>query len=148
MFALPFDVNGDGRLDMVFGSKGKGASVGWLEAPPGDRRDLGKWAYHRLYEAGWIMSIRAVDLDGDGDDDVVFSDRKGNSSGVWWLEKVAAPRFFAQPVRLGFAGEELMFIDVADLDGDGDLDLMTCEESEGLGVFWYENPAGSPGGKQ
>lgn len=263
MFALPFDVNGDGRLDMVFGSKGKGASVGWLEAPPGDRRDLGKWKYHRLYEAGWIMSIRAVDLDGDGDQDVVFSDRKGKSTGVWWLEKVAGPEFFAKPVRLGFAGEEVMFLDIVDrndderldivvavrpnqigglyqpkkasekwiqdqmqtaipmdrfgtakairvadidgdgslnhvvtceraegnlsgcffitydeeasrasravlvfkdiggpegvkfdrielidLDGDGDLDLMTCEERDNLGVFWYENPAKSPRGKK
>lgn len=27
-----------------------------------------------------------------------------------------------------------------DLDGDSDLDLMTCEEVHDLGVFWYENP--------
>ena len=27
-----------------------------------------------------------------------------------------------------------------DLDGDGDLDLLTCEEVHDLGVFWYENP--------
>ena len=29
---------------------------------------------------------------------------------------------------------------VADIDGDGDLDLLTCEEVHDLGVFWYENP--------
>lgn len=28
-----------------------------------------------------------------------------------------------------------------DLDADGDLDLLTCEEVHNLGVFWYENPA-------
>ena len=269
MYALPYDVNGDGRVDLIFGSKNKGANVGWLEAPAGDRRNLTNWKYHRLYDAGWIMSIRAVDLDGDGDQDVVFSDRKsrdkdksskGNSTGVWWLEKVDGPEFFAKPVRLGFAGEEMMFLDIADLngdkrldiaasvrpdkmgallqpksasekwqvkwqianlpqnqfgtikavriadldgdgkldvagtceradkelsgcfqmvlqldssgepstyqdisgpvgvkfdrielidlDGDGDLDLMTCEERDNLGVFWYENPAKSPGGKK
>lgn len=27
-----------------------------------------------------------------------------------------------------------------DLDGDGDLDVMTCEERRNLGVIWYENP--------
>ena len=27
-----------------------------------------------------------------------------------------------------------------DLDADGDLDVLTCEEAENLGVIWYENP--------
>ena len=28
-----------------------------------------------------------------------------------------------------------------DLDADGDLDVITCEEVDNLGVVWYENPA-------
>ena len=36
-------------------------------------------------------------------------------------------------------------IELLDLDGDGDLDVITCEETAGLGVVWYENPeAGDP----
>ena len=34
-------------------------------------------------------------------------------------------------------------MELIDLDGDGDLDLLTCEERQddrGLGVIWYENP--------
>jgi len=34
-------------------------------------------------------------------------------------------------------------IELLDLDGDGDLDILTTEEREnnyGLGVIWYENP--------
>ena len=36
-------------------------------------------------------------------------------------------------------------IELLDIDGDGDLDVLTCEEnygtnSQGLGVIWYENP--------
>jgi hypothetical protein len=27
-----------------------------------------------------------------------------------------------------------------DLDADGTLDIITCEESDQLGVVWYENP--------
>ena len=39
-------------------------------------------------------------------------------------------------VALGF----VKIFDI-DLDGDGDLDLLTCEERDQLGVHWYENPA-------
>ena len=31
-------------------------------------------------------------------------------------------------------------IECIDLDNDGDLDVMTCEERRNLGVVWYENP--------
>ena len=31
-------------------------------------------------------------------------------------------------------------MELIDLDGDGDLDVMTCEERKNLGVIWYENP--------
>ncbi|MCB1062047.1 MAG: VCBS repeat-containing protein [Verrucomicrobiae bacterium] len=129
MYCLPFDVNADGRDDLILGSKNEGATVGWLEQPTQNPRDLSTWRYHSLYEAGWIMSIRADDLDGDGDLDVIFSDRKGNSTGVWWLRnegKAGAPEtgsIFAKPERLGLEGEEVMFVDVADIDGDGRLDI-------------------------
>ena len=31
-------------------------------------------------------------------------------------------------------------MELIDLDGDGDLDILTCEERRRLGVVWYENP--------
>jgi hypothetical protein len=31
-----------------------------------------------------------------------------------------------------------------DLDDDGDMDFITCEEVDDLGVFWYENPGLRP----
>jgi hypothetical protein len=35
-------------------------------------------------------------------------------------------------------------LELVDLDGDSDLDILTCEEREGgrgLGIIWYENPS-------
>jgi len=31
-------------------------------------------------------------------------------------------------------------LELIDLDQDGDLDVLTCEERDNLGVIWYENP--------
>ena len=37
-------------------------------------------------------------------------------------------------------GRKFDRLEMIDIDGDGDLDLITCEEVHDLGVFWYENP--------
>jgi hypothetical protein len=45
----------------------------------------------------------------------------------------------------GAAGVKFDLLETLDIDGDGDLDVLTCEETENLGVIWYENPARWPG---
>ena len=37
-------------------------------------------------------------------------------------------------------GSQPYSVTTGDLDEDGDLDVITCEESSNLGVIWYENP--------
>jgi hypothetical protein len=71
-------------VDLVLASKGGNATIGWLQAPA-QARDLDSWRWHPLYQAGWIMSLIAADIDGDGDSDVLASDRKGKSRGCFWL---------------------------------------------------------------
>ena len=41
----------------------------------------------------------------------------------------------------GVEGSKFDLIQTLDLDGDGDLEIITCEERENLGIFWYENPS-------
>src|SRR5687767_6653427 len=65
MYALPIDTDGRHGIDIVVGSKGDGASVGWLESPA-VAREMSAWKYHRLRDAGWIMSLVAEDIDADG----------------------------------------------------------------------------------
>ncbi len=180
------------------------------------------------------MSLMAIDMDRDGDEDLVFSDRKGSNRGVGWLEQPDNPRIEQWPEHsIGGSEQQPMFIDASndrvlvatrdsvlldyrrtgednwkpirienplgvpfgkavkrlgdnafvltantdenksnpkrpgiwirrgngpwqainttasvkldrieciDLDGDGDLDVMTCEERRNLGVIWYQNP--------
>ena len=229
----------------VPGTKNDGGAIGWL-ATPADPRDPAAWAFEERYKAGWVMSLIARDMDGDGDLDVLATDRKGPRRGALWLEapswlehrigavdayeamfaaaadlnddgledvvvasrrpnalfvhrrmsaegSVWASSMIPAPEGVGtgkgvavgdldldgrqdiaftcenavdgregvmwlsyedspFSGrwtahsiagpEGVKFdrIELLDLDGDGDLDLITCEERDNLGVIWYENP--------
>jgi len=127
MFCVPLQVDGMRGVDLVCGAKGEGAAIGWLESPA-EPRDPDAWRWHALREAGWVMSLIAEDMDGDGDRDVLFSDRRGGRRGCGWLENPGAEAvrgaWAEHPV--GSAGKEVMFLDAADADGDGDLDVIAA----------------------
>jgi hypothetical protein len=127
MFTLPFDIDGDGHLDLVTGSKGPGATIGWWRSPgEGEKaRDLSAWKFKKLCDATWVMSLQAVDMDGDGDDDIVASNRKGTSARILWLENPGGEGEWKERV-VGAAGEELMFLDTVDVDEDGELDVVVA----------------------
>ena len=128
MFAVPMQVDGRHGVDLIAGGKGPGAELGWMEAPA-NPRDLAGWKWHALRPVGWIMSIQALDMDADGDVDILFSDRKGERSGVYWLENPGRAAPPGQPWTehaIGSVGREVMFVDVADFDGDGRHDIIAA----------------------
>jgi hypothetical protein len=127
MFCLPLQVDGEQGVDLVIGGKGKGAEIGWLEAPP-KPRDLAAWRWHPLYQAGWTMSLVAADVDHDGDTDILASDRRGKNRGCLWLENPGpkqSPTSDWTAHRIGPTGEEVMFLDYVDVDGDKLPDVVT-----------------------
>ena len=117
MFALPMELDGRPGPELIVGSKNSNASISLLAGPAElkQRRDLSKYRLQRLYDAGWIMSLMAVDIDQDGDDDVLTTDRKGSKRGVWWLENpgVQAVRDGApwQAHQVTGKDMEVMFLD-------------------------------------
>jgi len=114
MFALPLQVDGGG-MDLVLGSKGGGATIGWLQSPK-NPQDIKAWKYHPWYQAGWIMSLISHDMDNDGDLDVLASDRRSKTPGILWLENPGAKAMRSNPSlqwavhRVGATGKEVMFI--------------------------------------
>ena len=121
MFALPMQIDGKHGADLVAGAKNEGANIGWFQTPE-NPRDLAEWKWHPLYDAGWIMSLVSVDMDGDGDLDVLGSDRYGPRRSALWLENPGAERAAAaewKERRIGPVDEyQAMFLTVADLDRD------------------------------
>lgn len=133
MFGISMDVNQDGRMDFVAGSKSDyvrvtRGEIAWFEAPSGDRRDLSAWERHEIDYGGWIMSLVEVDMNGDGFPDLLVTDRDSDEDhqGVRWLENPGRRwhREWQSHFIEGLAGTNPTFLYIADLDGDGLDDLI------------------------
>lgn len=91
---------------------------------------LGRTFFH-LFEGG----VAAGDIHGDGWPDLVL--RKSNLDGGLAVYANAGGRFVRQAVDLGpLASAMVHVVALADLDGDGALDLVVTTEDEGNHVLW------------
>jgi len=138
MFAVPHQLDGIYGTDIIVGSKNRNAKIGWFQAPE-NPRNLSQWKWHPISAATWIMSLILRDMDGDGDMDIVASDRKsGESNGVRWLENPGKLEDLNKEWNnhlMGCQGSEVMFMDMADLDGDGLEDAIVTEYTNQNIVF-------------
>lgn len=144
------DIDGDGDLDIV-----SLVSQEWEEIYVFVNDGRGRFEPRRVFGASnedfgssWIT---VVDLDGDGDADIVYSNGdafdyappKGRSyNGVQWLENVGGVTFrFHRLADLPGASSP----QAADMDGDGDLDIVVVSayndwaRPEAQSLSWLEN---------
>jgi hypothetical protein len=89
---------------------------------------------------GDATAVQVSDVNADGRRDLLFSceSANGKREGIEWLEQGQGSSW-KQHRLSGPKGIKYNLMQMIDLDDDGDLDLITCEESEPLGVIWYEN---------
>lgn len=88
---------------------------------------------------GTGKAIALGDLKGDGQPDIVIScENAAGKLGVFVL-MIGDDGTTLEAIG-GTTGTKFDRMELIDLDGDGDLDILTCEERENLGVIWYENP--------
>ena len=96
---------------------------------------------------GWPRDHPGADVDLDGRLDVLFTcENAQKKSGAMWLSPPASNNvtdyeWLPHEISGTKQGVKFDLIQLLDLDQDGDLDLITCEERDNLGVIWYENPA-------
>ena len=106
-----------------------------------------KWQMYEIEmpeKTGSGKGICIYDLDLDGKNDVAFTcEHSKGLSGVCWLKSPGdwkSSQWERNEISGAKSGVKFDLIQSLDLDGDGDLDIATCEEVDNLGVIWYENP--------
>ena len=131
--ARPADIDGDGDLDVIAISRG-GNLVGWWNNLDGHGRS---WQATVIDNAVTRASAcDAADLDGDGDLDVVGA--SFTLSDVLWWENLAGDGSAWQRRTIDATLAGAQAVAIADIDGDGDLDVFANGETAD-DVTWYEN---------
>lgn len=148
MYSTAMQIDDEHGPDLVVAGKnhnqGDGtptSEIGWLRAPADPRNDPDGWAYYKLDDLGWTMSVINSDMDGDGDLDILLTDRKGANSGVRWLENPgpdASEQALTSPwqAHVISTGIAPALVVVADLDGDQLEDVIVPTLDDRL--LWYE----------
>jgi len=127
------DMDGDGDLDIVSASQGDD-TIAWYE---NDGAADPSWSAADIAtNADLVRDIEVADMDGDGDLDIVSA--SVNDDTIAWYENDGAsdPSWTAADIATSADGAR--GVHVADMDGDGDLDIISAARDNNT-VAWYEN---------
>jgi putative membrane-bound dehydrogenase-like protein len=137
------DVNGDGKLDLIF-------KDGWFEQPASLSGNP-VWKYHKVNFAPAAAQMFAYDVNGDGRADIITA-LAAHGYGLAWHEQLATKDASGSPQwrshvfmhkepgenRYGVRFPELHAVELFDVDGDGLKDIVTGN------CYWAHGPAQAP----
>jgi len=148
--AEPVDLDGDGDMDIVVGTRGENRLVFFENIGDGELR----FQEHAIGINGSRaagFNLEYADLSGDGRLDIIGS----MTGGLGWIEQPSRIDDAWNAFYIGtFSPDSITGLEIADIDGDGDIDIIAGSYSRGdrqndgavtandpLGrIGWFENP--------
>jgi hypothetical protein len=128
------DLTGDDQPELICQQDGYFGYATYDPSQPDER-----WTFHRISPqvAGgrYTHGLGVGDLNGDGRPDLI--EKKG-----WWVQPKSLegdPTWPHRPCKFAHQGAQMLAYDV---NGDGDLDVVTAWAAHGWGLAWHEQVAG------
>lgn len=137
------DIDGDGFNDIVVhtwsSDRGKqnDGKIGWYRYPD--------WRRYSIVDSGHIFGdgVLIVDLDQDGDNDVVTAKGSDNEASVFWYQNPggkATSNWKERKLTTVENASEVKDIEVHDMDHDGKLDVVVRTKHK-FAVYFQESPS-------
>ena len=117
---------------VIFGAGLASAPLGARQVPFGSQQVI-------TTAASQALSVYSADLDGDGDLDVLSASRL--DAKIAWYENTDGAGTFGSEQLITTAAIGARSVYAADLDGDGDLDVLSASPLDAK-LAWYENTDG------
>lgn len=134
------DIDGDGDLDLLSASYNQGihsnSLIAWFENIDG-RGNFAKQTGIGYPNRAKI--VRAADVDGDGDLDVIGGTNSSNIETIIWYENLDGEGSFGEVQDISNGLHQLSSLEMADFDGDGDIDILYNTPNQ---FGWIENVDG------
>jgi hypothetical protein len=132
------DIDNDGDIDIAVGKEeGKNFMVMWYENPGNGQGDwVGRLVSETVYAPDRIV---IADINGDSRPDIVVSEERypgpDPDASLYWFEQLSDPKSQTWRKHVVVTEYSLNNLDVADMDRDGDFDIITCEHKGPKGKF-------------
>jgi len=146
------DFNGDGKMEVVSPNKGdqsqaeaakKDHPISWFEIK-GDFLDGDSWIEHELTRVSVPENSRPVDLDGDGDLDILGASRMEER--IFWFENLGTEPISFKEHRINAVEHNKPYpitgvnLDFHDFNKDGRLDIIVYHSPYKRSFGWLEQP--------
>jgi hypothetical protein len=128
------DMDGDGDMDVLSASSHNyfGSTIAWYE----NDGNQSFTAQVFTTSADGANSVYAADVDGDGDLDVLSASFYDDT--IAWYENDGNQNPTFRPHEISTAADGARSVYAADVDGDGDLDVLSASFYDDK-IAWYEN---------